>query len=320
MHYIKKLCILKQLSSGFAADGRKVSALLTAESIPGRLTLSLAAIGFAPLSAGRYRCLVCDAKGQTELFDMSESGGSVKKDSALDISEGLACLVCFAGGRVTPVAFGKCGDRVYDVKKLCALVDGTENPAKDAGGKTEETSAGKRGSKNLPAPAAQGAEGAEHANDQKCEAICQIPLLHGFLRLRAEISDQPPDAGNGCQNAECHDDPRGEAHGVDEQKDADDDLGNAQEDTGYSLLWFTHNEYSLQTEWIYFLTNSTPSVLGPQWQETVQPAWDSHTSSKSPYRITASLAAATASSVAAGCVMKTVSRRMSSRPSSLFFT
>lgn len=156
MHYIKKLCILKQLSSGFAADGRKVSALLTAESIPGRLTLSLAAIGFAPLSAGRYRCLVCDAKGQTELFDMSESGGSVKKDSALDISEGLACLVCFAGGRVTPVAFGKCGDRVYDVKKLCALVDGTENPAKDAGGKTEETSAGKRGAKNLPAPAAQG--------------------------------------------------------------------------------------------------------------------------------------------------------------------
>jgi len=118
----------------------------------------------------------------------------------------------------------------------------------------------------------------------------------------------------------CHDDPRGEAHGVDEQKDADDDLGNAQEDTGYSLLWFTHNEYSLQTEWIYFLTNSTPSVLGPQWQETVQPAWDSHTSSKSPYRIPASLAAATASSVAAGCVMKTVSRRMSSRPSSLSFT
>lgn len=171
MHYIKKLCILKQLSSGFAADGRKVSALLTAESIPGRLTLSLAAIGFAPLSAGRYRCLVCDAKGQTELFDMSESGGSVKKDSALDISEGLACLVCFAGGRVTPVAFGKCGDRVYDVKKLCALVDGTENPAKDAGGKTEETSAGKRGAKNLPAPAAQGAEGAEQAPPYDDEAV-----------------------------------------------------------------------------------------------------------------------------------------------------
>lgn len=147
---------------------------------PRRLTLSLAAIGFAPLSAGRYRCLVCDAKGQTELFDMSESGGSVKKDSALDISEGLACLVCFAGGRVTPVAFGKCGDRVYDVKKLCALVDGTENPAKDAGGKTEETSAGKRGAKNLPAPAAQGAEGAEQGTALRRRGGGDAELLRFF--------------------------------------------------------------------------------------------------------------------------------------------
>ena len=69
MNYIKKLCILKQLSSGFAADGKKVSALLTAENFAGRLTLTLALIGFAPLSGGRYRLLLCDAHGGKESFD-----------------------------------------------------------------------------------------------------------------------------------------------------------------------------------------------------------------------------------------------------------
>ena len=70
MNYVKKLCILKQLASGFAADGKKVSALLTAEKYAERLTLSLALIGFAPLSAGRYRCVLCDENGRTEIFDV----------------------------------------------------------------------------------------------------------------------------------------------------------------------------------------------------------------------------------------------------------
>ena len=52
--YIKKLCVLKQLSSGFAADGKKVSALATAETYAGKLTVNLSLINFAPLSEGRY--------------------------------------------------------------------------------------------------------------------------------------------------------------------------------------------------------------------------------------------------------------------------
>ena len=129
MNYIKKLCILKQLSSGFAADGKKVSALLTAESFAGRLTLSLALIGFAPLSAGRYRLLLLDEHGTRETFDIpSPAGLTVKKNSTLDISDGFGCLVCFAGNRITPVAFGKCGDKTYDVKKMCASLDEEESP------------------------------------------------------------------------------------------------------------------------------------------------------------------------------------------------
>ena len=67
--------------------------------------------------------------GATEMFDVpSHTGCCVKKESALSLEEGFACIVCFAGGRISPVAFGKCGDKIYDVKKLCAAFEEKENP------------------------------------------------------------------------------------------------------------------------------------------------------------------------------------------------
>ena len=49
MDYVKKLCILKQVSSGFAAGTGQVSAILTAETLGGMLQLSLSPIGLATL-------------------------------------------------------------------------------------------------------------------------------------------------------------------------------------------------------------------------------------------------------------------------------
>ena len=121
MNYIKKLCILKQVASGFAADGREGSALLTAESLGGRLTLTLAPIGFAPLAAGRYRCVVQDADGRRESFDLPvPSGACVRRAGGLDIARGIGCAVCFVGGKATCVAFGKTGEGAYDPKAMCA--------------------------------------------------------------------------------------------------------------------------------------------------------------------------------------------------------
>ena len=129
MNYVKKLCILKQVAPGFAADGKNLSALLTAEQYAGRLTLTLALIGFAPLSAGRYRCVVCDEHGGAETFDVNGStGGTVRRASALDIADGIGCAVCFVHGQVRPAAFGKCGDKTYDLKKMCALLGAEEQP------------------------------------------------------------------------------------------------------------------------------------------------------------------------------------------------
>ena len=133
MYYVKKLCILKQIASGFAADGKRASALLTAEKFSGRLTLTLAMIGFAPLSAGRYRCILCDETGQTEAFDVpSPAGGVAKTVSPLSVENGFCCAVCFVQGTATPVAFGKCGDKTYDLKKLCSVLDETPPQKQDA--------------------------------------------------------------------------------------------------------------------------------------------------------------------------------------------
>lgn len=139
MNYLKKLCILKQISSGFAEDGKKVSALLTAEKLGKTLTLSLALIGFAPLREGRYVCLFCDEKGEHHNFFVTPPTGQMRCESEADISSGFCCLVCFAGSNITPVAFGKCGERTYDVKKLCGLLaDEYLSPARPAEEAREE--------------------------------------------------------------------------------------------------------------------------------------------------------------------------------------
>ena len=129
MNYIKKLCIVKQVAPGFAADGKSLSALLTAEQFAGKLTLTVALIGFAPLTAGRYRCVVCDAHGGAEIFDLNGSSGcSVRRASALNIADGLACAVCFVHKKATPAAFGTCGEHTYDLSRMCALLDAQEAP------------------------------------------------------------------------------------------------------------------------------------------------------------------------------------------------
>ena len=125
MDYVKKLCILKQVSSGFAAGTGQVSAILTAETFGGRLQLSLSPIGLAPLSAGRYRCLVADARGNSEVLDLPSppAGASLRKVSPLSIAEGLFAALCYVRGRAVPVACGSCGGKSYDAAALCAALD-----------------------------------------------------------------------------------------------------------------------------------------------------------------------------------------------------
>lgn len=130
MSYFKKLCVLKQLASGFASDGKKVSGLVTIERYGSRTNINVSLINFAPLSDGRYIAAICDTHGSLEFCELTNSGNIKKGESLLNVADGFACLVCFVGVRVQPVAFGKCGDAVYDVKKICVFITEKEKGEK----------------------------------------------------------------------------------------------------------------------------------------------------------------------------------------------
>ena len=200
MDYVKKLCILKQVSSGFAAGTGQVSAILTAETFGGRLQLSLSPIGLAPLSAGRYRCLVADARGNSEVLDLPSppAGAALRKVSPLCIAEGLFAALCYVRGRAVPVACGSCGGKAYDAAALCAALDedaaDTEKKAlredtAGAGKASPNEGAGKAspGDGAAPAPAKEaGAARAQTAHAREAGAA------QTRLRKEAAAAQTPP--------------------------------------------------------------------------------------------------------------------------------
>lgn len=176
MDYVKKLCILKQVSSGFAAGTGQVSAILTAETFGGRLQLSLSPIGLAPLSAGRYRCLVADARGNSEVLDLPSppAGAALRKVSPLSIAEGLFAALCYVRGRAVPVACGSCGGKAYDAAALCAALD---EDAADTGKKAlrEDTAGAGKTSQNEAAGKTAAGENAGKASPREAAGKAARP-------------------------------------------------------------------------------------------------------------------------------------------------
>ena len=192
MDYVKKLCILKQVSSGFAAGTGQVSAILTAETFGGRLQLSLSPIGLAPLSAGRYRCLVADARGNSEVLDLPSppAGAALRKVSPLSIAEGLFAALCYVRGRAVPVACGSCGGKSYDAAALCAALD---EDAADTGKKAlrGDTAGAGKASPNEGAGKASPGEGAAPAPAKEAGAA-RAQTAHAREAGTAQKQAAPP--------------------------------------------------------------------------------------------------------------------------------
>lgn len=193
MNYVKKLCILKQVSSGFAAGTGQVSAILTAETFGGRLQLSLSPIGLAPLSAGRYRCLVADARGNSEVLDLPSppAGAALRKVSPLSIAEGLFAALCYVRGRAVPVACGSCGGKSYDAAALCAALD---EDAADTGKKTlrgDTAGAGKTAAGESAGKTVRPAEGAAPAPAKEAGAA-RAQTAHAREAGTAQKQAAPP--------------------------------------------------------------------------------------------------------------------------------
>lgn len=117
--YVKKIAVVKQVKSGFSADGGSLSGLVKAETYAGFLKVEVSLINFAPLTEGRYVLGITDG-----LNFVTFEGLAYEGEEEINISSGFAFLVCFCHNGVAPVASAACG------QMACALPDLKEEMTK----------------------------------------------------------------------------------------------------------------------------------------------------------------------------------------------
>lgn len=117
--YVKKIAVIKQVKSGFSADGGNLSGLVKAETYAGFLKVEVSLINFAPLTEGRYVLGITDG-----LSFVTFEGLNYEGEDELNLSSGFAFLVCFCHNGVAPVASAACG------QMACALPDLKEEMTK----------------------------------------------------------------------------------------------------------------------------------------------------------------------------------------------
>lgn len=126
--FFKKMCILKQMKSGYSADGRPLSGLVKAEEYGNVLKAEVSLINFAPLSEGNYCCVIRDKKGRTISFPLTYGGGTFSSSSEVDISLGFLAVVCCVDNYdYDAVAYGVNGENVYEVGSLLLRLFGIKN-------------------------------------------------------------------------------------------------------------------------------------------------------------------------------------------------
>ncbi len=117
--YVKKIAVVKQVKSGFSADGGSLSGLVKAETYAGFLKVEVSLINFAPLTEGRYVLGITDGLNFVTFEGMNYEG-----ESDFNLTSGFAFLVCFCHTGVAPVASAACG------QMACALPDLKEEMTK----------------------------------------------------------------------------------------------------------------------------------------------------------------------------------------------
>lgn len=121
MIFIKKMCVLRQMRAGFSGDGKQVGGVVKAEQYGKNLAVEVSVVGFAPLAAGEYYCLIADSENRTELLPLR--GKSLfNLISDLDVSGGFCAVICLVKNGITPLAYGVSGDKEYDFDALLCSV------------------------------------------------------------------------------------------------------------------------------------------------------------------------------------------------------
>lgn len=129
--YLKKIAVIKQVKSGFSADGGQISGLVKAETYAGFLKAEVSLLNFAPLSEGRYVFGISDGVNFAVFEDVS-----FECETAFDMRNGFAFLVCFCHGEAAPVASAYCGNAASALPALKEEIARREKvkPKKQTGG------------------------------------------------------------------------------------------------------------------------------------------------------------------------------------------
>lgn len=116
---VKRMCILKQLKTGFSADGNPLSGVVRVERYGKLSAVQLSLINFAPLSQGKYVCVLCDKQGERLIFTLLPDKTDYRtENSAFDPEKGFCALVCFVKTDAVCIAAGQYGSGGYNLKLL----------------------------------------------------------------------------------------------------------------------------------------------------------------------------------------------------------
>lgn len=126
MAYEKRVCVLKQIKKGFAADGGSLSGAVYCERLGETLTVTPRILGLAPVNDGYYALGLWIA---SRTFCLELAGNEpLRIEKAPSIRGGFCALVCFVRGEGEPVAFGACGDAPTNYAGLLSAVNGEKRP------------------------------------------------------------------------------------------------------------------------------------------------------------------------------------------------
>ena len=133
--YTKNIAVIKELKSGFSADGSPLTGIIKAERYGSVLGIEVTFVNFAPLSEGRYVTAVTDGCTTLIVEDCFFVGVS-----ELDTGKGFAALVCYVNGAVSPVASAVCGNFHAETLILKREVEKAENlrPSDDGAAMADE--------------------------------------------------------------------------------------------------------------------------------------------------------------------------------------
>lgn len=169
--YEKRIAVIKQLKSGFSADGGELSGLVKVEVYAGFLKAEISLINFAPLSEGAYTFALSDGE-HILTFDQPV----YECQTPFSLAHGFAALVCFRKNGVFPLASascGQCGEALLGLRREMGKTESGEEPR--TGGRKGKTD-GKReenGERRRDADAEYGRESGNAAQQYEDEAIAE---------------------------------------------------------------------------------------------------------------------------------------------------